>query len=208
MRLIGIRRSAVVLSLITAIASPVLGQIQPAPPEVERTPGGQRRMPDQLPTPTPAPTPESTPTPAPTPPSLSIPAPAVPDDRTPDQIADDFFNALKNEDVEGAYEKLAAAEMIRARGEESRALRAQTQQAMDAYGPTIGHELVKIERVGDLLERRTYVLHGEVLPLRWRVYFYKGSGSWQVVDLRVDDALVELFDESGVDHPVPQKTAE
>ena len=34
------------------------------------------------------------------------------------------------------------------------------------------------------------------LPLRWRFYFYKAQGTWKLVDLRVDDGLVELFEES------------
>jgi hypothetical protein len=35
------------------------------------------------------------------------------------------------------------------------------------------------------------------LPLRWRFYFYKSQGAWKLVDLRVDDGLVELFEEAG-----------
>jgi hypothetical protein len=35
----------------------------------------------------------------------------------------------------------------------------------------------------------------EDLPLRWRFYFYRTEGKWKIVDLRVDDGIVELFDE-------------
>jgi hypothetical protein len=35
----------------------------------------------------------------------------------------------------------------------------------------------------------------EDLPLRWRFYFYRSENKWKLVDLRVDDGIVELFDE-------------
>jgi hypothetical protein len=37
---------------------------------------------------------------------------------------------------------------------------------------------------------------GKEFPLRWRFYFYKPQDSWRLIDLRVDDKLVAMFDES------------
>ena len=51
--------------------------------------------------------------------------------------------------------------------------------------------------VGESLMRRTCISLNADLPLRWRFYFYKSGGAWRLVDLRVDDALVELFEDSG-----------
>jgi len=184
-----------------SVGSVVAQKIENAPRE-EMVPSAiPRKLTDQLPskaTSTPTATPAASPEPTATPSSLSIEAPSAPDPRTPEQVVVDFFTSLQNDQVDAAYEGLSAGTMLMTKGEESRELRARTQSALDTYGPVHGFELVKTDRVGDLLERRTYVLHADVLPLRWKFYFYKGSGSWKLVDLRVDDALVELFDEAGV----------
>ena len=50
--------------------------------------------------------------------------------------------------------------------------------------------------VGEHLLRRTCLSLNEDLPLRWRFYFYRSGDTWKLVDLRVDDALVELFEDS------------
>lgn len=175
-------------------------KIENAPREVTTPSSVPKKLTNELPsraTPTPTPTP-ATPDTQPSRSSVSIQAPDAPDPRTPEEVVADFFKALQNDHVDAAYEGLSAGTMLATKGAESRELRAHTQGAMDAYGPIKGYELVKTDRVGDLLERRTYVLHGEVLPLRWRFYFYKGSGDWKLVDLRVDDALIDLFDDAGV----------
>ncbi len=177
-------------------------QIESAPAEVIEPSREPRKLTDQLPSratpiPSPSPTADATPTPAPQPTSISVEADA-PDPRSPEEVVADFFGALQSDDVDAAYEGLSAGSMLKTRGEESLELRARTQGAMDAYGPVKGFELVRMERVGTMLERRTYVLLGEVLPLRWTFYFYKGSGNWKLVDLRVDDALIDLFDQAGV----------
>jgi hypothetical protein len=35
----------------------------------------------------------------------------------------------------------------------------------------------------------------EDLPLRWRFYLYRSGNDGKIVDLRVDDGIVELFDD-------------
>ena len=49
--------------------------------------------------------------------------------------------------------------------------------------------------VGSSLLRQSCISLNSDLPLRWRFYFYKSKGTWKLVDLRVDDALVELFED-------------
>ncbi len=118
--------------------------------------------------------------------------------RSVDEMVAGFFERIEADEVEAAYEELTAGTVVATRPEEASRLRDQTQAALDAYGPTHGYELLETERVGKSLERRTYLLKGDVLPLRWKFYFYAGSGDWKLVDLRVDDDLVKTVDENGV----------
>ncbi len=64
------------------------------------------------------------------------------------------------------------------------------------FGPISGYELLEEKTVGSTLLRRTCISFNSDLPLRWRFYFYKAQGTWKLVDLRIDDGLVELFEES------------
>lgn len=168
--------------------------IQNAPPEVREESAEPKKLPMELKA-EPVATPEATAVPE------SAPTPAAPlEKRTPDEMVKAFFAEIEADRVDVAYEGLTAGTVVASRAEESKQLRMQTQAALDAYGPTYGYELVSKERVGDLLERWTFLLRGELLPLRWKFYFYDGvgDGSWKLVDLRVDDDLVTTLDENGV----------
>jgi len=165
-----------------AIAQPA--KIQSAPPEADAPSNKPKKLPATL-----------EPTPAPT-----AGAPKGPI-RTPDEIVGTFFAALQADKVDAAYDTLDAEFAMMDRGDQSKAMRAQTQKALDAYGPVLGSELVSEEKFGTHLLRRTYVLVGDQLPLRWKFYFYKSADRWKLIDLRIDDALVEWFDEA------PKKTA-
>jgi hypothetical protein len=37
---------------------------------------------------------------------------------------------------------------------------------------------------------------GKEFPLRWRFYFYKPMDTWKLIDIRVDDRLAAMFDET------------
>ena len=110
-----------------------------------------------------------------------VPAPAVaptPEEpkRTPDEIVGTFFEALKADHVNTAYDTLKSEFAMSDRGEdEAKGMRAQTQKALDAYGPVLSYELVHEEKLGTHLLRRTYLLAGQTLPLRWKFYFYKAG---------------------------------
>jgi len=162
-----------------AIAQPA--KIQSAPPEADTPSNKPKKLPATL-----------DPTPAPT-----TTAPQGPI-RTPDEIVGTFFATLQADKVDAAYDTLDAEFAMMDRGDQSKAMRAQTQKALDAYGPVLGNELVRDEKFGTHLMRRTYVLVGEQLPLRWKFYFYKSADRWKLIDLRIDDALVEWFDEGKV----------
>lgn len=115
----------------------------------------------------------------------------------PGEIMERFFLALKGGQVDAAYDALVKDSIIAERREDVAALKSRTKTALDSYGPVAGFEVVDEKIVGASLLRRTCISLNSDLPLRWRFYFYKSGGAWRLVDLRVDDALVELFEEAG-----------
>lgn len=173
------------LLLLGLMALPAQAQkprIEAAPAEnAAPAPAVPRKLPNALPTPTPAA------------PSIAKDTPS----RTPDEIAAAFFEALKSDRVDAAYDTLANEFALAERGDQEKSIRAQTQKALDAYGPALGYELVREEKLGTHLLRRTYLLAGAELPLRWRLYFYKPAERWKLIDLRIDDAIADWFDDSG-----------
>jgi hypothetical protein len=133
-------------------------------------------------------------------PVITAQATPTPAPRTGDRPADlveAFFSALKADRVDAAYDGLVKGTIIADRADDVAALKTRTKAALDSYGPVSGYEVVDEKVVGSSLLRRTVVSLNSDLPLRWRFYFYKSEGAWRLVDLRVDDALVELFEESG-----------
>lgn len=130
-------------------------------------------------------------TPAPRPPG----SPAAPT-ASPAKIIESFFAALQDGKVESAYENLVRGSMVAERKEDVTALIARTKEALDAYGPINGYEVIEDRAVGTHLMRRTCLSLNSDLPLRWRFYFYQSDNQWKLVDLRIDDGLVELFEDS------------
>ncbi len=112
------------------------------------------------------------------------------------EIIEAFFQALKAEKVDEAYDALVRGTIISERQEDVAALKERTKHALDTYGPLTGYEVVDEQMVGTVLFRRTCLSFNSDLPLRWRFYFYKSNNEWKLVDLRVDDGLVELFEDA------------
>jgi len=123
------------------------------------------------------------------------PTPAAINTSTPDEAIQAFFLALKAGQVDPAYEALVRGTVIAERNEDVKQLKARTSQAIDSYGPIAGFEKIGSLAAGNSLIRHTCISLNQDLPLRWRFYFYKGPSGWKLVDLRVDDGLVELFEE-------------
>jgi hypothetical protein len=133
-------------------------------------------------------------TPLPTPPPVAPPPISKPG--TAAETIDAFFLALKDEKVDAAYDALVKGTIIADRQEDVASLKDRTKHALDSYGPLTGYEVVDEQTVGTVLFRRTCLSFNSDLPLRWRFYFYKSNGNWNLVDLRVDDGLVELFEDA------------
>lgn len=114
----------------------------------------------------------------------------------PEEVVNAFFGALKANQIDAAYDALIKNTVIADRADDVKSLKLKTKQALDSYGPVSGFEVVDEKVVGTCLIRRTCISLNSDLPLRWRFYFYK-SDAWRLVDIRIDDGLVELFDEAG-----------
>lgn len=122
--------------------------------------------------------------------------PPVSDKKDPlDAQVDVFFLCLKAGEVETAYDNLVKNTIIADRPDDVRILKEKTSEALEEYGRPEAYELVEEKKVGTRLVRRTYLSHSGLLPLRWRFYFYRTADGWRLVDFRVDDALIELFED-------------
>jgi len=168
-----------VLLVLAACCSCALAQsgIQNAPAEDASTPSSSKKLPKTLDTPAPTPEPDSP-------------------KRSPDEVAAAFFNLLKADKVDAAYDTLKMELGIAERSpDEARKIREQTQKALDTFGPALDYEMVREEKLGTHLIRRSYLLIGAVLPLRWKFYFYKPADRWMLIDLRIDDGIPQWFDE-------------
>lgn len=153
------------------------------PPETKQSPTPARQPP---------PPPKQLVTPAASP--RATPGPRH--DSNPTETMEMFFLALKAGEIDSAYDTLVKNSIIADRKEDVQGLKEQTKKALDNYGPIAGYEVVDEKAVGSSLLRRTCISLNTDLPLRWRFYFYQSEGEWKLVDLRVDDGLVELFEES------------
>jgi hypothetical protein len=128
---------------------------------------------------------KATPSPSATPTSLTEPT----------ELLQRFFEALKADKLDEAYEGLAKNTLIATKAENLQQLKKRTRDALDNFGPVKGYEVVETIEIGSSLFRQTCISLNEDLPLRWRFYFYRAENKWKIVDLRVDDGIVELFDD-------------
>ena len=125
----------------------------------------------------------------------ATPTPTPRKAESPTEAIEEFFRALKAGQIDMAYETLVRVSLIADRPEDVASLKKRTREALDNYGPISGYETLDEKAVGSSLLRRTCISLNSDLPLRWRFYFYRSENEWRLVDLRVDDGLVELFDE-------------
>jgi hypothetical protein len=127
-------------------------------------------------------------------PSKQAPGPRR--ENNPSEAMEMFFVALKAGQVDVAYDALVKGSVIADRKDDVQGLKERTRHALDNFGPISGYEVIDEKTVGTTLLRKTCLSLNTDLPLRWRFYFYKTEGVWRLVDLRVDDGLVELFEDS------------
>lgn len=114
----------------------------------------------------------------------------------PEKIVNRFFGYLQRKDVDTAYDQLTRNTKIAERPEDVKTLKAKTKEAISVFGAMSGYEVVSTKQVGERLTRYTVVSLGKEFPLRWRFYFYKPAEAWKLIDMRVDDRLAAMFDET------------
>jgi hypothetical protein len=128
-------------------------------------------------------------------PTSPQPAPEDASAKGPAATIDRFFTFLKEGKLDEAYSDLSKIINIPGRPESAKEFKERTQAAIDNFGPVTGYEVVDSMSVGKALHRQTCVSLNEDSPLRWRFYFYRSGGEWKLIDLRVDDGIVDLFEE-------------
>jgi hypothetical protein len=62
------------------------------------------------------------------------------------------------------------------------------------FGPSIGYEFIKEDKIGESVARLTYIHKFERHAMRWYFYCYKGKSGWVINTFRFDDKLHELFE--------------
>ena len=123
---------------------------------------------------------------------------ALPDTETdgPEKIIARFFSYLQRKEVDQAYDQLTRGTKIAERAEDVKTLKSKTKEAITVFGPMLGFDTVVKKNVGSRLVSYTLLSLGKEFPLRWRFYFYKPQETWRLIDLRVDDRLAAMFDET------------
>ena len=120
---------------------------------------------------------------------------------SPEKIIARFFSYLQRKEVDQAYDQLTRGTKIAERAEDVRTLKSKTKEAITVFGPILGFDSVVKKNVGSRLVSYTMLSLGKEFPLRWRFYFYKPQDSWRLIDLRVDDRLAAMFDETDDGRP-------
>ena len=115
--------------------------------------------------------------------------------QTPVATIDKFFEFLGSGKLDEAYAGLSKIINIPGRPDSAKEFKDRTQIAIDSFGPVNGYEVVDSMLIGKVLFRQTCVSLNEDSPLRWRFYFYRSGSDWKLIDLRVDDGIVDLFEE-------------
>ena len=115
---------------------------------------------------------------------------------SPEKIIARFFAYLERKEVDQAYDQITRGTKIAERAEDVRTLKSKTKEAITVFGPILGFDSVVKKNVGTRLVSYTMLSLGKEFPLRWRFYFYKPQDTWRLIDLRVDDRLAAMFDET------------
>lgn len=118
------------------------------------------------------------------------------DAASPRTQVDGFFARLTEGRVDVAYDQLIKGTKIDEMPKDVAMLKTKTREALRVFGGINGYETVDSKEVGRHLKRLTCLSLGKKFPIRWRFYFYEAGGVWKLIDIRIDDRLVDLFEES------------
>jgi hypothetical protein len=155
----------------------------------------------QISVPARSPKPVGSPESEPAAPKVETAVPAEPEADGPEKIIARFFSYLQRKEVDQAYDQLTRGTKIAERAEDVKTLKAKTKEAITVFGPMLGFDTVRKKDIGARLVSYTALSLGKEFPLRWRFYFYKPQDTWKLIDLRVDDRLAAIFDETEEGRP-------
>jgi hypothetical protein len=122
----------------------------------------------------------------------------------PTKKVESFFKSLSDNQVDTAYEGLLKDTKIAEAIRDVATLKSKTREAISSLGPIRDWEMISSQRVGRRLASLVYLSYGTQLPLRWKFYYYNVNftpgneqiSNWKLVDIRIDDRFIDLFDES------------
>lgn len=107
---------------------------------------------------------------------------------------DAFFNELKQNSIQSAYDKLLVSSPLKHKDEQVRTLIEQTKKAIVLYGNTYGGEAVSSETASPSLIRLRYLGLNAAFPMRWIFTFYNSpQNGWVVVNVKIDDMCEYFF---------------
>lgn len=113
----------------------------------------------------------------------------------PEKQVSQFFQLLTEGRVDTAYDELLKGSKIADMPKDVAVLKAKTKEAIRVFGDINGYEQIGIKTIGTRLTRLMCLSQGKQFPIRWRFYFYKADDNWRLIDIRIDDRLMDLFEE-------------
>lgn len=125
--------------------------------------------------------------------------------QVPGTQVSEFFQKLTEGRVEAAYDDLLKGSKIAEMPKDVAVLKAKTKEAIKVFGNINGYELLHQKEIGTRLVRLTCISQGKEIPIRWRFYFYKPADAWKLIDIRIDDRLLDLFEEPAPAAPTPAR---
>lgn len=127
-----------------------------------------------------------------------MPAPAAepppPEELT--QMTAKFFDLLKKDKIEQAYDELLKNSKIKGKAADVAQIKQQTREALTTFGPVLGFELLDYKRKGFSLMQLVYFSWQDERPLRWRFTFYRPKDKWRLVNIQLDDQAIQFWDEA------------
>lgn len=123
--------------------------------------------------------------------SLHAQQEVAPDDETATQIServDDFLRRVGRGEVKDAVESLLAESPLRENFARVNELRDAIRRELPKYGPFLGAENIRTERLGRSLLECVALYKGQEFPVIWRFTFYRPdtAGEWVLVAVRFD----------------------
>ncbi len=105
----------------------------------------------------------------------------------------EFFNELKDNGPDKAFNKFLKNSPIIERKDQLQALIVQTKRAVKLYGDFLGYEPVNSEVISESFVRVRYIGKHSKYPMRWIFTFYKSpKRGWIIINIKFDD-LSEYF---------------